>query len=99
MLEEATVDVASVVAITFGDNVTEPYGTHLLELAVADGTGKVSEGGLDVGECRRCDESIFCCFLRCTCAVRTRTVAFARALLTAVSGSPMRLLCSLKHSR
>jgi hypothetical protein len=50
MLEEATVDVAGVTTLIFGDNVTEPYGSHLLELAVADGTGKVSEGGLNVGD-------------------------------------------------
>lgn len=41
VLEEPKVDVACLVTLTFGNNVTEPRGSHLLELAVADGTGKV----------------------------------------------------------
>lgn len=41
VLEEPKVDAACLVTLTFGNNVTEPRGSHLLELAVADGTGKV----------------------------------------------------------
>lgn len=98
MLEEATVDVAGVTTLTFGDNVTEPYGSHLLELAVADGTGKVSKGGLNVGEVEAVVNCwMFCCFSRCTSAVQTGRGAFARALLTAAFGSPTGPPGSSKH--
>lgn len=41
-LKELEGDVARTTAMTFGDNVDEPFGLHFLELAVADGTGQVS---------------------------------------------------------
>lgn len=51
VLEESEVDTARVMSMTFGDDVEEPSGTHFVELAVADGTGKVSSYARN--ECRR----------------------------------------------
>lgn len=79
VLEESEVDTAKLLTMTFGDNVVEPAGLHFIELAVADGTGKVSRLARTTLKREAAADGVWlvcrCCRVgcSCTCAARTST--------------------------